>query len=84
MSAAGSPSAFMLRWARELVVDRSVMVYSPALHALVGPRLGPVRLFAKQQPLWEAALAVLGKNRPNPPRIRVFPQGGLTYTAQQG
>jgi hypothetical protein len=84
MSAAGSPSAFMLRWARELVVDRSVMVYSPALHALVGPRLGPVRLFAEQQPLWEAALAALGKNRRNRPRIRIFPQGGLTYTAHQG
>jgi len=84
MSAAGSPSAFMLRWARELVVDRSVMVYSPALHALVGPRLGPVRLFADQQQLWEAALAALGKNRPNRPRIRIFPEGGLTYTAHQG
>lgn len=84
MSAAGSPSAFMLRWARELVVDRSVMVYSPALRALVGPRLGPVRLFDEQQPLWAAAVAALGKNRLNPPRVRFFPQGGLTYTGYPG
>ena len=50
MSAAGSPAAFMLRWARELVVDRTVLVYSPPLHARIGPRLGPVRLFADQPP----------------------------------
>ena len=31
MSAGGSPAAFMLRWARELVVDRTVLVYSPPL-----------------------------------------------------
>ncbi len=30
-SAAGSPAAFMIRWARELVVDRTVLVYAPPL-----------------------------------------------------
>ena len=83
MSAAGSPSAFMLRWARELVVDRTVMVYSPPLHARIGPRLGPVRVFAEQRPLWEAALAALGKAAPTGP-VRLFPQGGLTYVAHRG
>ena len=35
----------MVHWARELVVDRTVLVYAPPLFARVGPRLGPVRLF---------------------------------------
>ena len=69
----------MLRWARELVVDRTVLVYSPPLHARIGPRLGPVRLFADLPALWKAAIASLGKRREASPRIRIFPQGGLTY-----
>jgi lactate racemase len=81
-SAAGSPSAFMLRWARELVVDRTVLVFSPPLHARIGPRLGPVRLFAGQPALWQAALEAVVKHRPHSPRIRIFPQGGLTYVPQ--
>ena len=43
----GSPAAFMLRWARELVVDRTVLVYAPPLHERMGSRLGPVQLFAE-------------------------------------
>jgi len=82
MSASGSPSAFMLRWARELVVDRTVLVFSPPLHAQIGPRLGPVRLFAEQPALWQAALEALEKSRPLAPGIRIFPQGGLTYVPQ--
>ena len=42
----GSPAAFMIRWARELVVDRTVLVYAPPLREQVGPRLGPVRLYS--------------------------------------
>ena len=38
---AGSPAAFMIRWARELVVDRTVLVYAPPLRDRIGPRLGP-------------------------------------------
>jgi hypothetical protein len=83
MSAAGAPSAFMLRWARELVVDRSVLVYSPHLHARIGPRLGPVRIFATQPPLWKAALESLPRHRGDSPSIRIFPQGGLTYVSSQ-
>jgi hypothetical protein len=79
MSAAGSPSAFMLRWARELVVDRTVLVFSPALHDRLGPSLGPVCIFADLSELWTHALGSLGKGQDNPPSIRVFPQGGLTY-----
>ena len=41
--------------AGELVVDRTVLVFSPPLHARIGPRLGPVRLFAEQPALWQAA-----------------------------
>ena len=41
MSVAGSPSAFMIRWARELVVDRTVLVYSPPLHAEARPEPWP-------------------------------------------
>ena len=55
MSAAGSPSAFMLRWVRELVVDRTVLVFSPPLHDRLGPRLGPVCIFADQSELWAHA-----------------------------
>jgi hypothetical protein len=87
MTAAGSPAAFMVRWARELVVDRTILVYSPPLHARVGPRLGPVRLFADQSRLWRAAAAALRSPLPDrsgdAPVIRVFPQGGLTYAPQR-
>jgi lactate racemase len=80
-SAAGSPAAFMLRWARELVVDRSVLVYAPPLYERIGPRLGPVRLFDDQAALWQAAAIALDcRDRRTAPRVlRVFPQGGLTY-----
>ncbi len=82
-AAAGSPAAFMLRWARELVVDRKVLVYSPPLFERVGPRLGPVRLFGDQATLWQAAAAAVGGHGAALPggtlRIRIFPRGGLTY-----
>ena len=80
-AAVGSPAAFMLRWACELVVDRTVLVYAPPLRVRLGPRLGPVRLFADQSELWRAATVALNR-RPRlvcPIRIRIFPQGGLTY-----
>ncbi len=99
---AGSPAAFMIRWARELVVDRTVLVYSPPLHALIGPRLGPIRLFDDLDSLlvlgpWSLVLGSrssgpssilrgLWRNRSQDQgdprrvlRVRIFPQGGLTY-----
>ena len=77
LSALGSPSAFLVRWARELVVDRTVLVYAPPLHDRLGPRLGPIRLYADQGTLWrDAAVALAGHPEP---RVRVFPQAGLTY-----
>jgi hypothetical protein len=76
----GSSSLFMVRWARELVVDRTVLVYAPPLHARLGPRLGPVRLFAHQESLWRAATRALRAGAPS--RIRIFPEGGLTYCPQ--
>jgi hypothetical protein len=78
LSAAGSPSAFMLRWARELVVDRTVLVYAPPLYDRIGGRLGPVRLFGDQGELWRAARRALGASN-REPTVRVFPRGGLTY-----
>ena len=67
---------FMLHWARELVVDRHVLIYAPPLHDRIGPRLGPVRIFNDQRPLWDAVAATLG----HPPRqVRLFPRGGLSY-----
>ena len=77
--AVGSPSAFMIHWARELVVDRAVLVYSPVLFERIGPRLGPIRLFADQPSLWQAAARALPGV--TAPRVRLFPQGGLTYAA---
>jgi hypothetical protein len=86
-AAAGSPAAFLVRWARELVVDRTILVYAPPLHARIGPRLGPVRLFADQGQLWRAAAAAVPRALPGRVgdglRIRVFPQGGLTYAPQR-
>ena len=76
-AALGSPSQFMIRWARELVVDREVMVYAPPLRERLGPRLGPIRLFADQAEMWDAARGLL---KPiEAPRARLFPRGGLTY-----
>ena len=79
-----SPSAFMVHWARELVVDRSVLVYAPLLRERVGPRLGPVRLFADQPSLWRAASELLARQRVSAPTLRAFPYGGLTYAASTG
>jgi hypothetical protein len=81
MSVVGSPSAFMIRWARELIADRTVLVYSPPLHARIGSCLGPVRLFADQAALWQAAIEALPEDRRDSPLLRIFPQGGLTYVA---
>jgi nickel-dependent lactate racemase len=82
-AAAGSPSAFMMHWACELVVDRTVLVYAPPLHERVGRWLGPVQLFAEQDALWRAAGAAVERGQSRrarkPMHIRVFPQGGLTY-----
>jgi hypothetical protein len=94
-TAVGSPAAFMIRWARELVVDRTVLVYSPPLRERIGPRLGPIQLFDDQDALWQAASSSSGQwsvvsgqwqkrrraQADEPLRIRVFPQGGLTYVS---
>jgi lactate racemase len=81
VAAVGSPAAFMLRWACELVVDRTVLVYAPPLRERLGPRLGPVRLFGDQSELWHAAALALNRQQgfDGPLRLRVFPHGGLTY-----
>ena len=75
--AVAAPGEFLVRWARELVVDRAVLVYAPPLRARVGSRLGPIRIFADQAALWAEAARVLGDAAS--PRCRVFPRGGLTY-----
>ncbi len=77
MATLRAPSEFLIRWARELVVDRTVLVYAPPLYDRVGPRLGPIRLFDDQAALWRAAQAALPGIES--PRCRIFPQGGLTY-----
>jgi hypothetical protein len=87
-AAVGSPAAFMIRWARELVVDRTVLVYAPPLYDRIGPRLGPIELFADQDELWRAIRGQLGDRRlgrvqtEGPLRLRIFPEGGLTYVSQ--
>jgi lactate racemase len=71
----------MLHWARELVVDRSVLVYAPPLFDRLGPWLGPVQLFADQTQLWNAVELALHRSGRNvtQPLVRVFPYGGLSY-----
>ena len=83
VAASGLPAAFMLRWACELVVDRTVLVYAPPLRERLGPRLGPVHLFADQSALWQVASRALDCQHrlAGPLHIRVFPEGGLTYVA---
>ena len=84
--AAGSPAAFMMHWACELVVDRTVLVFSPALYARIGPRLGPVRIFAEQGDMWRAAAASPGqpgyRTAGEPLRVRVFPTGWADLCAR--
>jgi hypothetical protein len=80
MTARRSSSAFMLSWAKELVVDRTVLIYAPPLRERIGAHLGPVRVFADQAELWRAAEAALRRDRrSHPVRAHLFPQGGLTY-----
>jgi nickel-dependent lactate racemase len=76
-----SPATFMLRWACELVTDRTALVYAPPLRDRLGPWLGPVRLFDDQAALWHAAATVLERQgqRAGSLRVRIFPHGGLTY-----
>lgn len=80
-SALHARSEFLIRWARELVVDRTVLIYAPALHERIGGRLGPIRIFADQPSLWKAAAGAL-KQTPRP-LARIFPQGGLTYSPER-
>jgi lactate racemase len=83
-AASGSPAEFMLRWACELVVDRTVLVYSPPLRHRLGPRLGPVLLFADEASLWHAAAEALKRQSGLAGQLRLglFPQGGLTYATR--
>jgi lactate racemase len=78
-AAVNSPASFMIRWARELVVDRTVLVYAPPLHERFGTRLGPVHLFADQASLWHEAAGAARPDRNEAMRVRIFPHGGLTY-----
>jgi hypothetical protein len=73
------PSRFMVRWARELVIDRHVMIYSPQLRGVLGRRLGPVRLF---DDLGELFASVCKSLRGDPYLVRVFPCGGLSYARE--
>jgi hypothetical protein len=83
---AGSLRAFMLHWACELVVHRTVLVYSPALHARIGQWLGPVQIFSEQRDMWHAATTALLRRQTTKAveelSVRIFPRGGLTYVAE--
>ena len=68
----GTTSHFMIRWARELVVDRNVLVFAPPLTAKLGSRLGPIRLYDDQREMWSDASRLL---RPiAQPTAWVFPR----------
>ena len=76
-SALHAPNEFLIRWARELVVDRTVLIFAPTLHQRIGGQLGPIQIFADQASLWNAANKALKPMLQ--PVARIFPQGGLTY-----
>jgi hypothetical protein len=85
-SVVGSPAAFMLYWACELIVERTVLVYAPALYMRIGSWLGPVQIFMDQEKMWQAAEAALMRSgivkSSEPVSIYVFTQGGLTYVPE--
>lgn len=72
----GSPKRFMMRWARELVLDRTVVVYSPEMKSLFGPRLGSVQIAGNRDEFWNCI-----KNNHNKTvhSAMIFPYGGLSY-----
>ena len=74
----GSPKRFMMRWARELVLDRRVVVYSPEMRSTFGARLGPVLIVDKSEDLWAMIARYGGKNA----TVTTFPYGGLSYVPQ--
>ncbi len=74
----GSPKRFMMRWARELVLDRHVVVYSPEMKSSFGARLGPVRIVDRPEDLW----AAIARNGGSDAAVTTFPYGGLTYAPQ--
>ncbi|WP_152052721.1 lactate racemase domain-containing protein [Tautonia marina] len=78
-AASGSAASFMVRWARELVVDRDVLVYAPPLRDRIGPRLGPIRLFSDPDELRHRLARLMPSSGSAAPRVRIFPSGGLTY-----
>jgi hypothetical protein len=71
----GSSKRFMMRWARELVLDRYVIVYSPVMKSHFGARLGPVRIVDRPQDFWD----LIARHCDTNARITTFPYGGLTY-----
>lgn len=68
---------FLIRWIRELIGDQTVMIYAPGLQARVGGRLGPIRIYASQDRLWDDARRLFAGS--GNPTARIFPHGGLTY-----
>jgi nickel-dependent lactate racemase len=70
-----SPKRFMMRWARELVLDRHVVVYSPEMKASFGRRLGPVVIAGTPDEFWQAIRKRVGSS----PAVTSFPWGGLSY-----
>ncbi|MFM7316420.1 MAG: hypothetical protein ACKO5E_05685, partial [bacterium] len=72
----GSSKRFMMRWARELVLDRTVIVYSPEMKSLFGPRLGSVRIAGNREEFWNCMIK--NHNKVIQSAI-IFPYGGLSY-----
>jgi nickel-dependent lactate racemase len=75
----GSSKRFMMRWARELVVDRKVIVYSPQMKELFGRRLGSVSIAGNPVEFWSLIANATG----HAPNATLFPYGGLTYAASK-
>lgn len=71
----GSSKRFMMRWARELVLNRQVVVYSPEMKSLFGRRLGSVLIAGDTNEFW----SMVKKHTGSSPKTTLFPYGGLTY-----
>lgn len=71
----GSSKRFMMRWARELVLDRKVIVYSPEMARAFGRTLGSVTIAGDPGAFW----AAVARSSKRPESATLFPYGGLSY-----
>lgn len=74
-SFSGSSKRFMMRWAKELVLERTVIVYSPEMAETFGRSLGPVKIVRNSEEFWKEVQKAHSPIK----KCTIFPYGGLSY-----